>query len=80
MRAELSRYNNVVAGQGNGVQGQKNVVIGNYNNVDGDNNWVFVSKFGGKINGFLLVGDWMLELEKSELILKSPRIAISYID
>jgi hypothetical protein len=62
MRAELIRYKNVVAGQGNAVDGNKNVVIGNYNKVDGDNNWVFVSKFGGKINGVLLVGYWMVEL------------------
>ncbi len=63
MRTELIRYRNVVAGQGNEVDGNKNVVIGNYNKVNGDNNWVFVSKFGGKkINGVLLVGFWMIEL------------------
>lgn len=62
LRAELSRFNNVITGQGNEVNGRKNLIIGNYNNVQGDNNWVFVSKFGGKINGILLVGEWMIEL------------------
>lgn len=80
MKSELSRYNNVIAGVGNTVKGQKNLIIGNFNLIEGDNNWVFVSSFGGKINGLLLVGEWMVELEKSALILKSPRLAISYID
>jgi predicted lipoprotein len=56
----LAQYNNVIAGSGNAVNGNKNLVIGNYNNVEGNNNWVFVSKFTGKVNGNLLIGTWRI--------------------
>jgi hypothetical protein len=60
LRKELARYNNVIAGGANSVNGNKNIVIGNYNTVDGSNNWIFVSKFTGKINGDLLIGQWRI--------------------
>jgi hypothetical protein len=77
---ELARYNNVIAGSANSVNGNKNIVIGNYNTVDGSNNWIFVSKFTGKINRDLLIGQWRIELNKSNLILTNPRFAISFLD
>jgi len=56
----LAQYNNVIVGSANGVLGNKNLVIGNYNSITGSNNWVFVSKFTGKIDGDLLIGDWRI--------------------
>jgi len=35
----------------------KNVLIENYNNIEGSNNWVFISKFRGEINGELLISE-----------------------
>lgn len=40
------------------VNGNKNLVIGNYNNVNGNNNWIFISKYTGNVNGDLIVGEW----------------------
>jgi len=60
MSDSLAQYNNVIAGSGNSVNGNKNLVIGSYDNIDGSNNWVFVSAFTGKINGDLLIGDWRI--------------------
>jgi hypothetical protein len=60
LRNELSNYNNVIAGEGNYANGNKNVVVGTYNTVNGSNNWIFVSKFTGKINGDLLFKKWRI--------------------
>ena len=70
----------ILAGGGNALNGSKNFVIGNYNNVQGSNNWIFVSKFTGKINGDLLIADWRVEIDKAKLILINPMLSISFID
>jgi hypothetical protein len=80
LRAELIKHNNVIAGAGNNIKGDKNIVIGNLNNVEGSNNWVFVSKFKGKTNGNLIIGKWRIQLDKTNLILTNPRFAISFLD
>ncbi len=60
LRNELVSYNNVIAGEGNYVNGKKNVVVGKYNTVNGSDNWIFVSKFTGEINGDLVIGKWRI--------------------
>ncbi len=80
LSAALAQYNNVIGGTGNGVNGNKNIVIGNYNVVNGSNNWVFISKFTGNINGDLLVSNWRIELDKAIYVLINPRFVISNIN
>lgn len=48
---QLSRYNNVVVGGGNGVSGTKNLIIGTRNGLIGSNNFVFTSNFNNQVQG-----------------------------
>jgi hypothetical protein len=77
---EMNKYNNVILGSGNKASGNKNVIVGNYNNIEGSNNWVFISKFTGKINGDLLISEWRVEIDKADQILEDARYAISFLD
>jgi hypothetical protein len=75
----LLQYNNVIAGTGNTIAGTKNFVFGNYDTINGSNNWVFISQFTGNVSGDLIIGQWMIQLNKTNLILISPRLAISFL-
>lgn len=55
VRQELSQYNNVIYGDYNSLTGSGNLLIGSYDTIYGNNNFVFVDKFSGSINGDLLV-------------------------
>lgn len=68
VKLELSHYNNVIFGVGDVVDGTKNLIIGSYDTVHGSNNFVFVDKYSGSIDGDLLVGKWRIELDKRYLL------------
>lgn len=76
----LIQYNNVIIGGNNTINGDKNIVIGNYDNITGSNNWVFVSSYSGNITNDLVIGNWVIQLDKAKLILINPQFAISFIN
>ena len=74
VRDQLSQYNNVVLGKGNGLLGTKNIILGNHNSVYGNNNYIFSHGFnyantkGGSattpINNHLVNDEWVAELDR----------------
>lgn len=42
----------------------ENIILGSYDNVIGNNNFVFVSKYSGEINGDLIIENWEVEFDK----------------
>jgi hypothetical protein len=79
MNYALSQFNNILIGAHINVTGNKNMVIGSYNTIYGNNNWVFVPNYVGNITGDLVLDKWKIEMDKKELILHDPKIAVSLI-
>jgi hypothetical protein len=76
----MSRYNNVIVGKNNSVNGTKNIIVGSYNTIYGSNNFIFVEQFTGSANGDLLLELYRIDLAKVELILVDPTMAISFLN
>jgi hypothetical protein len=45
VKAYIKKYNNIIVGSANKVEGENNVVIGSYNNLTGQNSWIFASNY-----------------------------------
>jgi len=71
-------YNNIIVGDENNVTGNSNVVIGSRNSFNGTDGWVFASdyKSNNHLEGVLIIGNYLIELDEIMVIGYRPREAI----
>lgn len=71
----LLKYNNVIIGSDNFVNGSGNVIIGSRDSLTGNNNWVFASDYQSTNpeDGVLIIEVYLIELSEMFDLITNPR-------
>lgn len=75
---QIHNINNLVIGENNKIEeGNANFIIGDNNLVKGSENWIFTQGFNGAANKDLILDHWLIDIAKTNEIVKDPKKAIS---